>query len=84
MNKYRWDYNQPLAVDSLSVCIRMCVCVNFACCLVAFQNLVDENKVSTYDGLTSISLQHHNIDPMSNTSRTIYMPIFTHFAVSTT
>ena len=26
-----------LAVDSLSVC----VCVNFACCLVAFQNLPD-------------------------------------------
>ena len=24
-----------------SLCVILCVCVNFACCLVAFQNLAD-------------------------------------------
>ena len=34
-----WDYNQHAGGDSL--CVILCVCVNFACCLVAFQNLAD-------------------------------------------
>ena len=39
VNTYLWDYNQHTAGDSL--CVILCVCVNFACCLVAFQNLAD-------------------------------------------
>ena len=36
---YLQIYNQHAGGDSL--CVILCVCANFACCLVAFQNLAD-------------------------------------------